>query len=175
MALLAMVPEGAVLDWAALYLSKELGAPLAVSGLAFGLFAGAMAVVRFMGDAIRNRFGGVAVLRLSALIGAVGLMGAAVAPEPWMAVAAFALAGIGVANTVPVIFSAAGNHPGAEPGRAIATVTMLGYSGLLLAPGLIGAVAQHAGFRMTFLALGLLLAAVALMATRAAAADGIRT
>ena len=32
MALFSMVPEGAVLDWAALYLSKELGSSLSVSG-----------------------------------------------------------------------------------------------------------------------------------------------
>lgn len=175
MALMAMVPEGAVLDWAALYLSQELGAPLAVSGLAFGLFAGAMAVVRFLGDAIRNRFGGVAVLRSSALLGAVGLAGAAMAPGPALAIAAFAVAGVGVANMVPVIFSAAGNHRGLGAGQALATVTMLGYSGILMAPGSIGAIAEHAGFRLTYLALAGLLVVVAAMAGRAAAADGVQT
>ena len=58
MALFSMVPEGAVLDWAAIYLSKELNAPVMQSGLGFALFAGAMAVMRFAGDGLRMRLGG---------------------------------------------------------------------------------------------------------------------
>ena len=46
LALFSMVPEGAVLDWAAIYLQKELGSGVFVSGLAFAFFAGAMAVMR---------------------------------------------------------------------------------------------------------------------------------
>jgi hypothetical protein len=53
----------------------------------------------------------------------------------------------------------------------ITTVTMLGYSGILIAPSSIGFVAEHIGFRVTFGTLALLLIAVAMMASRAAAAD----
>ena len=35
MALFSMIPEGAVLDWAALYLQQELGADIATAGFAF--------------------------------------------------------------------------------------------------------------------------------------------
>ena len=67
-----MVPEGAVLDWAAIYLQKELGSDVFVSGLGFAFFAGAMAIMRFAGDAVRNRFGAVQTLRISGLLGAAG-------------------------------------------------------------------------------------------------------
>ncbi|WP_292200204.1 MFS transporter, partial [Mesorhizobium sp.] len=50
MALLTMVSEGAVLDWAALYLQQELGADLAIAGLAYAAFSGVMALMRFLGD-----------------------------------------------------------------------------------------------------------------------------
>ncbi|MDT8856941.1 MFS transporter [Paracoccaceae bacterium Fryx2] len=171
MALFSMVPEGAVLDWSALYLAQELGAPVAASGLAFGFFAGAMAVMRFLGDAVRNRFGGVPTLRLSGAIGALGLLGASLAPTEALAVACFALCGLGLANMVPILLSAAGNHPGLGTGVGISTVTMLGYSGILVAPSSIGFVAEHIGFRVTFGVLALLLLVVAAMASRAAAAD----
>ena len=36
--LIMMTPEGAILDWGALYLRQELGADPALSGLAFGAF-----------------------------------------------------------------------------------------------------------------------------------------
>ena len=172
MALFSMVPEGAVLDWAALYLHSELGSGLARAGLAFGFFSGTMAIMRFLGDGVRNRFGAVQTLRISGLIGAVGLMIGAAAPTDTIAIAGFAFAGLGVANMVPIMFSAAGNHPGLSAGSGIATVTMLGYCGILVAPSAIGFIAQHIGFRLTYGSVSLLLLVVAWQAGRAAAADG---
>lgn len=172
MALFSMVPEGAVLDWAALYLADELGAGLATSGLAFGLFSAAMAIMRFAGDGIRNRFGAVVTLRVSGLLGAAGMLLAAVAPTAEVALIGFAVSGLGVANTVPIMFSAAGNQRGIASGAAIATVTMLGYCGILVAPSSIGFVAEAVGFRVTYAALAVLLVVVAALAGRAAAADG---
>lgn len=173
MALLSMVPEGAVLDWAALYLQKELGSDVFRSGLAFAFFAGAMALMRFAGDGVRNRFGAVRTLRLSGLIAAAGLLGAAMAPTDMIAVACFTLTGLGVANMVPIMFSAAGNYPGMPSGTAISAVTMVGYAGILVAPASIGFVAEHLGFRLTYAALSLLLVVVALLAGRTAGADGL--
>ena len=172
MALASMVPEGAVLDWAAIYLQKELGSDMFRSGLAFACFAGTMAIVRFAGDHIRNRFGAVRTLRISGFIGAAGLMGGALAPSDWMAITSFAIAGLGVANMVPIMFSAAGNHPGLPSAVAISTVTMVGYCGILIAPSSIGFIAVHIGFRPTYAVLSLLLVVVALLAGRAANADG---
>ena len=174
LALFSMVPEGAVLDWAALYLQQELGSDVARSGLAFAFFSGAMAVMRFAGDSVRNRFGAVRTLRWSGFIAAAGMLGGAAAPTDLIAVASFAVSGLGVANMVPIMFSAAGNHPGLAPGAGIAAVTMFGYSGILVAPSTIGFVAEHVGFRWTYGTLALLLVFVALMAGRTAAADGLR-
>lgn len=171
MALFCMVPEGAVLDWAALYVSKELGGSVATSGLAFGFFSGAMALMRFLGDAVRNRFGAVRTLRVSGMIAATGLLGASLAPGELTAVACFAFAGLGIANMVPIAFSAAGNHPGLPPGVGISTVAMMGYMGILVAPSTIGFVAEHIGFRVTYAALAVLLLLVVASAKRAAAAD----
>lgn len=174
LALFCMVPEGAVMDWAAVYLGQELGVGPFGAGLGFAAFAATMALMRFTGDRLRNRFGAVRTLRVSALIGAAGLGLAAVAPGAPVALAGFAIAGLGVANLVPVLFSAAGNHPGLPEGQAISTVTMVGYAGILVAPASIGQIAEWAGFRSTYGALGLLLVLVAALAHRAAAADGIR-
>lgn len=172
LALFSMVPEGAVLDWAAIYLQKELGSDVLRSGLAFAFFAGAMAVMRFMGDTVRNRFGAVRTLRISGLLGAAGLMGGALAPYDWVAIVSFAAAGLGLANMVPIMFSAAGNHPRLPSASAISIVTMVGYCGILVAPSSIGFLAEHAGFRPTYAGLSLILVVVALLASRAADADG---
>jgi len=175
LALFSMVPEGAVLDWAAIYLQKEMGSDVFVSGLAFAFFAGAMAVMRFLGDTVRNRFGAVQTLRISGWLGAAGLMGGALAPQDWMVIVSFAAAGLGAANMVPILFSAAGNHPNLPSASAISIVTMVGYCGILVAPSTIGFLAEHAGFRPTYAGLALILVVVALLAARAADADARRS
>jgi predicted MFS family arabinose efflux permease len=100
MALFSMVPEGSVLDWAALYLKQERGADIATAGFAFAAFSGTMAIMRFLGDGVRNRFGAVRTLRVSALIGASGLLVASLAPNSWIAILAFAFAGLGIAGNI---------------------------------------------------------------------------
>lgn len=174
MALFCMVPEGAVLDWAALYLRQDMGSDVFRSGLAFALFSGAMAVMRFAGDSVRNRFGAVTTLRASGLIAAAGMMLAAVAPNDTAAIAAFFVTGLGVANMVPIMFSAAGNYPGMASGQAISVVTMVGYAGILVAPASIGFVAEAVGFPVTFAALSALLIVVVVLAGRTRGADGVQ-
>ena len=175
LALFCMVPEGAVLDWAALYLLQELGASTATAGLAFAAFSGAMALMRFAGDGIRNRFGAVATLRVSALVAAVGMLVAAFAPDNWLAIAAFAFAGLGIANTVPIVFSAAGNFPGLAHGAGMSVATTMGYSGILVAPSAIGFIGGKVGFSPVYVAVGLLLVVVAVLAGFARHADGAET
>jgi MFS family permease len=174
LALASMVPEGAVLDWAAIYMQKELGSDVFVSGLGFAFFAGAMAVMRFLGDTVRNRFGAVQTLRISGLLGAAGMMGGAIAQNDWVVIVSFFIAGLGIANMVPILFSAAGNHPNLPSASAISIVTMVGYCGILVAPSSIGFLAEHMGFRPTYAGLSLILVLVALLAARAADADGVK-
>jgi MFS family permease len=151
--LIVMTPEGAVLDWGALYLRQELGADPALSGLAFGAFSAAMALMRFLGDLVRDRFGAVRTFRVSCALAMIGLATAGLAQSPELAVTGFAVAGLGFANTVPIAFSAAGNLPGLPQGLAISVVTFMGYSGILFAPSVIGFVAEHTGFAAIYLAL----------------------
>jgi predicted MFS family arabinose efflux permease len=151
--LIVMTPEGAILDWGALYLRQELGADPALSGLAFGAFSAAMALMRFLGDLVRDRFGAVRTFRASAVLAMIGLTVAGLAQSPQMAIAGFAIAGLGFANTVPIAFSAAGNLPGLPQGLAISVVTFMGYSGILFAPSVIGFIAEHTGFAAIYLAL----------------------
>jgi fucose permease len=170
-ALFSMIPEGAVLDWAALYLRQELDSDIATAGFAYAAFSATMAAMRFLGDGVRNRFGAVATLRVSALVAAAGMAVAGLAPNQWVAVAAFAICGLGTANMVPIAFSAAGNHPGTSAGAGLSTVTLMGYSGILVAPSAIGFVGGQTGFAPVFLVLAGLLLVVALMAGIARPAD----
>lgn len=171
MALCCMVPEGAILDWAAVYLQREMGASLSLAGWGFAGCAATMAVMRFLGDALRHRLGAVSMLRLSALVAIAGMGIAGMAGTPALAITGFALAGIGIANLVPIAFSAAGNLPGLANGIGLSVVTTMGYSGILLAPGTIGWLAERMSFSSIYLGLAALLMVPLLLSPLARTAD----
>ncbi|RWX75053.1 MFS transporter [Neorhizobium lilium] len=172
MALFCMMPEGAVLDWGALYLRNELSASVTQSGFAFAAFSLAMAIMRFAGDLIRDRFGAVMTLRACAVVAIIGLLLAGFAPNAPMAIFGFALAGVGISNIVPIAFSAAGNLPGIAAGVGLSVVTTMGYSGILVAPSVIGFIAERTGLANVFVGLSALIIVVLALSRLAAHADG---
>ncbi|WP_421580489.1 MFS transporter [Shinella sp. M31] len=171
MALFSMVPEGAILDWGALYMRDELGASLALSGFAFGAFSLTMAVMRFAGDHVRDRFGAVKTLRFCTVMAIIGMVIAGQAPNAYVAMIGFALCGVGISNMVPIAFSAAGNLPGFAQGVALSVATVMGYSGSLFAPSIIGFIAEHTGFAIIFTLLPVLFIVVLLLSRHAIHAD----
>ena len=85
-------------------------------------------------------------------------------PIPIVAFLGFALIGIGAANLVPIIFSAAGRQRVMPAGLAIASVTTTGYTGILLGPALVGFVAEATSLPTAFWVLTGMLAIVPLTA-----------
>jgi hypothetical protein len=117
-----------------------------------------MATGRLVGDKVVVRLGPVRAVRFGAGVAAIGLLLATVVPSAYADLIGFALVGIGASNIVPVMFSAAGRLPGRPAAMSIATVTALGYAGMLAGPALIGFVAHasNLSFALALLA-GLLL------------------
>lgn len=146
MALFSMIPEGAILDWSALYLQRDHGASIELAALGFAAFSATMAIMRFAGDAIRQKFGAVTTLRVCGVFAMIGMVISAIAPSPELVITGFAIAGIGISNMVPIAFSAAGNLPGVPSGIGLSIVTVSGYSGILVAPSAIGFIAERTGF-----------------------------
>ncbi|MEH3087782.1 MAG: MFS transporter [Xylophilus ampelinus] len=99
---------------------------------------------RFCGDAVRRRIAAAALLQASALLAAAAMAMVLLTGSPAVALAGCALVGVGFANVVPVLFSAASQVPGTSPARAIARVSSLGYLGFMGGPPVIGFLAQHA-------------------------------
>jgi hypothetical protein len=64
---------------------------------------------------------------------------------PWSALIGFGLVGLGLANVIPIVFSAAGRVPGVPAGTALAAVASTGYAAYLAGPPMIGLAAGVAG------------------------------
>jgi len=157
----ALMAEGSMIDWSGIFLAQERGQALRLAGLGFAAFSVAMAVARLAGDAVNQRLGPVVMLRGGALLAAAGFLAATLLPWTWAALVGFVLIGLGLANMVPLLMSAAGRLGDVAPGTAIAAVATLGYSGLLGGPAVIGFIAQAAGLPLALGGVGLLLLGVA--------------
>ena len=169
MAFVFFLAEGAVFDWSGVLLKTELGVDISAAGIGYAAFSLLMASIRFSGDYWVARFGRFAVFVVGAVIGAAGLMLACLGRNYVMSVAGFGLVGVGLANCIPLIFSAAARQSEANLGRAIASVASAGYFGLFAGPPIIGSIAQVIGLQSA-----LLLVAGAVILTLFLAKSGLR-
>lgn len=133
-----LLSEGVAYDWSTVHLHDSLGSTETVAALAYGAFSLTMTVVRLFADRLVAVWGPAKYVARAALLGAAGLLGAALAPNAVIAIAAWAVFGVGLAGCVPQFFSAAGNVDPAASGTYLARVTSMGYIGLLAGPSIIG-------------------------------------
>jgi MFS family permease len=169
---LALMVEGSILDWAAIMLREKFFVEASFAALAFGFYQGGMTVARFAGDWLRLKFGAIRLVWVSALMTAAGTTAALVAPTPWLATLAFIFAGLGIGNIAPILFAGGGSLEPGAPGRGIAAVTTLGYSGFLAGPALIGFAAELSTLP---LALGITVLAALVIAVFARTVDAADT
>ena len=143
---IAFSVEGALLDWGAIFLRETRHLPGSEAGLGYAAFAGSMLLGRLSGDRARARWGDRRVLQGATLAG-VFLAFAVLVPDPWVAIAGFALTGTMLCNVAPILFNLAGRFgDAAGPGgatQAVASVVSLGYAGVMAAPPLFGVVARQ--------------------------------
>jgi len=139
--LIVMVTAGAMADWGGIYLTRDLGTTTSVAALAFAAFSGGMTAGRVFGDWLNRRLGAASLFQGGSALAGVALGAMLLAGEPALAIAGFFLVGIGVANGVPLVFSAAG-HASGESGPNIAAVSSMGSIGFLAGPPFIGFLAE---------------------------------
>ena len=157
LAFIAFLTEGAILDWSALLLTGSFGFPAAQAGIAYALFSVAMAFGRLTGDLVVKRLGQRRVLLWGGLVVTAGFALLLVLPIVWVASCGFLLIGLGAANLVPILFSAAGRQNAMPPALAVAAMTTLGYAGILVGPAVIGFVASWTSLRAAFAMLAVIM------------------
>jgi MFS family permease len=155
LAFFGLMAEGAIGDWAPVYLHSNVGVTLSRAAAGYAAYAIAMAAARFSGDWLAQRFSGKNILHVSGLLIAVGMSCALLVPSWWPAVGGLMLTGIGIANIVPVIWGVAGRDTRMGAGPAISAVTTIGYCGFLTGPPVIGSLAVVVGLRLAMAVIAL--------------------
>ncbi|MEO9576155.1 MAG: MFS transporter [Tateyamaria sp.] len=156
--------EGAMVDWSALLLIETTAVTPAQAALGYTVFSVAMVITRLMGDQATRVFGPTPTARIAGVIATVGAISAVSSTSYGVTLTAFALMGVGYAVIMPLAFSRAARDPYLPPGTAIASVSTLGYGGLLLGPPLIGFVAYASTLRTGFALLAVLAALIIVLA-----------
>lgn len=142
--------EGAMLDWSALFLHAERGVAKSQAGIGFTLYAVAVACGRLYGDRLIGAIGRYRTLLLGSLCAAAGVLLTVTVPLASATFGGLMLAGLGIANIVPILFNAVGNQKQVPPGQAFPAVTLVGYLGLLTGPALIGFIANYTTLALAF-------------------------
>ena len=126
--------EGSISDWGALRL-RDLGAATGLAAVGYAAFALAEACGRLAGTQLLARMGERRLLVGGGLTTCAGMLLVALAPSIPVAVAGFALAGLGLANVFPAAMVRVGSLAGPN---GVALTSTLGYAGFLLGPPAIG-------------------------------------
>ena len=150
LAAIMFLAEGALLDWGALLITGNGLMDMEHGGTGYMMFAIAMTVGRFSGDALIARIGDRAAMLWGGVVAIAGFCVLLLAPVAAVALAGFVLIGLGASNIVPVLFRRAGNQTAMPAGLAVAIISTAGYAGILLGPAVIGFVAKQIGLTHAF-------------------------
>lgn len=146
----SMATEGAMFEWSGVYFSEVIYAPEKLVILGFGSFMVMMALGRFIGDGIISKLGRRRTLQLSGLLMFAGMLTSVLFPNLYICTLAFMLVGLGVACNVPTVYSVAGKHKTIPAGVALAMVSSISFLGFLMAPPLIGYIAELFSLQYSF-------------------------
>ncbi len=145
LALLGALAEGAMADWANVYLRDDLNAIPVVASAGFAVFSVSILAGRLVGDRISDRIGPKKLIRLSGMVAGLGLAGGLISHRIFGALAGFAAMGLGLSCIVPLVMSAIGRTREDRFGASISRITGISTIGNLTGPVLIGGIATISG------------------------------
>jgi MFS family permease len=170
----AMVLEGAGFDWSAIYMRDVFGVSAFWGGLAVATGAAAQALMRYFADGFVERHSPVFVARALLSVLALGDVLVFASPQPWLSLLGFAMLGVGSSAIFPLAMSAAAQRTDRPSTVNVSSLAQTAFVSFLLAPPLLGFVAQSFGIRWSFgIALPLVIASLWL--SRVLGASSVRT
>ncbi|WP_373888257.1 MFS transporter [Massilia sp. Mn16-1_5] len=159
---LGSMSEGSIADWSGVFLKEHFNVGDGMAPLGLTCFSAMMLISRLVGDKLKTKYGAQRLITSGAMLSAAGLFFAVLSPNAYFALGGFAIAGLGLSLLFPFVFSAAG----AQGPVALAGVASMAYSGTLMGPPVIGAIAHHVGMQMAIGYVGVLSLVIAFVATR---------
>ena len=146
----SMLLEGASIDWTAIYIDSVFVAIPEMGAIGVATAALSQGMVRYVGDQFVDCFAPTRVARGMQTVMALGVITVFFAPDPLVALVGFALIGVGNAMMFPLAMSAAAQRTDRPAAINVAALAQFSFVTFLLAPPLLGFIAEHFGLRWTF-------------------------
>lgn len=146
----AMLLEGASIDWSAIYMRDVFAVTPFTAGITVAIFAFCHATARFFADGMVDKTSPTLVAQVQLWILLAGCLLVSFAPSVVIAMIGFALMGVGSATMFPLAMSAAAQRTDRPAAVNVAALAQFSFMIFLLAPPLLGYVAEHFGIRTSF-------------------------
>ena len=146
----AMLVEGSAIDWSIIYMRDEFNAMPLIGGLSLACAALSQALVRYYADPLVDRYGPRSVALTSVIAMSIGVFFVVFAVFPTMALVGFLLMGGGSAVIFPLAMSAAAGRSDRTPEENVAALAQFAFATFLIAPPLLGIIAEGFGLRFAF-------------------------
>jgi nitrate/nitrite transporter NarK len=133
--------EGSANNWLTLAVRNGHGQTAAVAALFVTAFAAGEALARIFGGPVVDRLGRVRTIRVTTVLGVIGVVLFIQAGNRWIVLAGVLLWAVGVSMGFPLGMSAAAES-GPDPAARVSVVASIGYFANLAGPPVIGVLAQ---------------------------------
>ena len=145
--------NGIIIDWSALWFTKELDAPLYLAslGLIFLSLGGIFA--NLFSNQLINLFSEKVVGCYFVIFGSILLFSSIIIANFYLILATFFVYGFATANLVPIIIRQAVKHSNESIPTTVTNLITMGFSALLFAPALIGFIAEKYSLTINMYAL----------------------
>jgi MFS family permease len=173
----AFVIDTAASAWGTVYSTDVLGLEARLTPLGYGSYLAAVLVARLVADPLISRFGRAPLALTAAASGVVGCLALVAGGPAWLALAGFALAGLGAGWLVPLAFGRAGELVPGRSDEVIARVNLFNYAAAVIGAVVPGVIAMVGSLQWAFIlpALALVACLPALRRLRQGPAEPVAT
>jgi MFS family permease len=148
--LAAMAMEGGYMDWSTIYMDSIYGSVPFIAALGVALGAFCQGVTRYFADGFVERYSPTLVARVLLCILAVGIVLVFLPMGEYVSLLGFALMGIGSSAIFPLAMSAAAQRTDRPAAINVAALAQTSFLTFMLAPPILGFIAQHWGITWSF-------------------------
>lgn len=147
---------GATIDWSAIFIKNELGIESKYTIFGYLLVSTCMLFCRLFSKKIVKKIGQYNTVKYGAFFMLIGIALLLSIADLRVYILSFILIGIGMSNISPQSMSAVAKQQDMPVVAAIATISSIGYMGLMFAPAFLGIIAGYFGSYAVYIALFLI-------------------
>ena len=145
-----MLLESASIDWSVIYMRDIFFTPPFINGMAIVMVALTQFSVRYYADQYVEIYGSEKISKISVITMLIGVLSVCFSNSPYLSLLGFAFIGGGSAVIFPLAMSAAAQKTDRSAAINVASLAQLSFLVFLLAPPILGYIAENFGIRISF-------------------------